>query len=111
MFKINGQSRYTTMLYTVFENHRKSLIVTEVSYGYILSGQRLIKNAKNGPSFCRAFQTVTCGQRVLPDRSLLIRQKLVENVKIQKLKCNILSNFQTLWSPKLVPSGDIFINV
>ena len=28
--------------------------------------------------------------------SLLIRQKLVENVKIEKLKCVILGDFQTL---------------
>ena len=28
--------------------------------------------------------------------SILIRQKLVENAKIQKLKCDILSNFQTM---------------
>ena len=35
---------------TVFENHRKkSHSKREASYVYILSGQRLIKNAKNGP--------------------------------------------------------------
>ena len=38
-----------------------------------------------------------CGQTVLPDRSFLIGQKLVENGKIQKFKCDILSNFQTMW--------------
>ena len=35
---------------------------------------------------------------MLPDRSLLIGQKLVENAKIEKFKCDILSNFQTLSS-------------
>ena len=35
-----------------------------------------------------------CGQTVLPDRSLSIGQKLV---KMPKFKCDILSNFQTLW--------------
>ena len=39
-----------------------------------------------------------CGQTVLPDRSLLIRQKLVENAKIQKFKCDNLSNFQVFTS-------------
>ena len=35
---------------TVFENQRKSLIQhCERSYVYILSGQKFIKNAKNGP--------------------------------------------------------------
>ena len=34
-----------------------------------------------------------CGQT---DRSVLIGQKLVENAKIRKFKCDILSNFQTM---------------
>ena len=34
---------------------------------------------------------------MLPDRSILIGQKLVENAKIQTFKCDILSNFQTMW--------------
>ena len=37
-----------------------------------------------------------CGQTVLPDRSVLIGQKLVENAKNEKFKCDILSNFQTM---------------
>ena len=36
------------------------------------------------------------GQTVLPDKSILIGQKLVENAKNQKFKCDILSNFQTM---------------
>ena len=36
------------------------------------------------------------GQTVLPDRLVLIWQKLVENAKIQKFKCDILSDFQTM---------------
>ena len=36
-------------LSTVFDNHRKSLI--QHCYAYILSGQKLIKNAKNGQFF------------------------------------------------------------
>ena len=38
-----------------------------------------------------------CGQTVLPDRSILIGQKLAGNAKIEKLKCNILGDFQTMW--------------
>ena len=38
-----------------------------------------------------------CGQTELPDRSVLIGQKLIENAKIQKFKCDILGDFQTLW--------------
>ena len=33
---------------------------------------------------------------MLPDSSVLIGQKLVENAKIQKFKCDILGDFQTL---------------
>ena len=48
------------------------------------------------------FKPETCGQTVLPDRSILIGQKLVENAKIQKFKCDILSNFQTM---NCIPGG------
>ena len=37
-----------------------------------------------------------CGQAVLPDRSVLIGQKLVENAKIKKNSNAILSTFQTM---------------
>ena len=37
-------------------------------------------------------KTEACGQTVLPDKSVLIGQKLVENPKIQKFKCDIMSN-------------------
>ena len=33
---------------------------------------------------------------MLPDKSVLIRQNMEENAKIQKFKCDILSNFQTI---------------
>ena len=38
-----------------------------------------------------------CDQTVLPDRSILIGQKLVENTIVEEVKWNILSNFQTMW--------------
>ena len=69
---------------TVFENHWKkshSTLRAEASYGYILSGQKFFKNAKNS-QFWRVLENL-CGQTVLPDMSLLIGQKLVENAKIQ----------------------------
>ena len=56
-------------------------IASEASYVYISNGQKLIKNAKNGQ-----FWRVACGQTVLPDRSVLIGQKLVENAKIAKIE-------------------------
>ena len=39
---------------------------------------------------------------MLPDKSVLIGQKLVENAKIQKFKCDILSIFQTMWRGNVV---------
>ena len=36
------------------------------------------------------------GQSLLPDRLLLIRQKLVKDAKMENSQCDILSNFQTL---------------
>ena len=35
---------------------------------------------------------------VLPDRSVLIGQKLMENAKIETLTWDILGDFQTLWN-------------
>ena len=72
-------------------------IASEVSYVNILSGQKLIKNAKKWSILASFWKPEACGQTVLPDRSVLIGQKLVENVKIQKFQCDILSNFQTMW--------------
>ena len=37
-----------------------------------------------------------CGQTVLPDKSVLIGQKLVENAKIENFKWYILGDFQTM---------------
>ena len=34
-----------------------------------------------------------CGHTALPDKSIVIGQKLVENAKIEKLKCDILGDF------------------
>ena len=44
-----------------------------------------------------------CGQTVLPDRLILIGQKLA---KMPKFKCDILSNFQTMWHNSLDFSVD-----
>ena len=37
------------------------------------------------------------GQTLLPERSILVGQKLVENAKIEKFKWDILGDFQTMW--------------
>ena len=72
-------------------------IASEASYVYIFSGQKLTKIANNDP-FWRVLENlkIACGQIVLPDKSILIGQKLMENAKMPKFKCDILSNFQTM---------------
>ena len=50
---------FVQYLYTVFENHKKVSfnIASEASYIYILSKQKLIKNANNSP-FWRVFENL-----------------------------------------------------
>ena len=89
--------------------HARCLKITEkVSFNiaseanYVLTRQKFSKNAKNWSILASFWKPEACGQTVLPDRSILIGQKLVENAKIEKLKCDILGDFQTLW---LTPKG------
>ena len=59
-------------------------IASEASYVYILSGQKLIKNAKKWSILASFWKPEACGQTELPDRSVLTGQKLVENAEIKK---------------------------
>ena len=72
--------------YTVFENHRKSLIQHCERSELRLHWSILA-------SF---WKPTACGQTELPDMSVLLGQKLVKNAKIQKFKCDIWGDFQTL---------------
>ena len=47
-------------------------------------------------NFDKFLKLEACSQTVLPDKSILIGQILAENVKIEKFKCDILSNFHTM---------------
>ena len=58
-------------------------IASEASYVYVLSGQKLIKNAQKWSNLASFWKPKTFGQTELPDMSVLIGQKLVENAKIQ----------------------------
>ena len=64
-------------------------IASEASYVYILSVQKIIKNAKNGPIW-RVFENLKLAVSVTRQVNFN-RTKLVENAKIQKFKCDILS--------------------
>ena len=81
----------------MFENHRKSLIfniVSEANYVYILSGQKFLKM----PNLASFWKREAYSQTVLPDMSVVIRQKMVEKAKLQKFKWDILGDFQTMCS-------------
>ena len=65
---------------------------------YIMSGQTFTKNAKNGQFLASFWNPEACGQTVLPDGSILMRQKLMENAKIEKFKYDILGYYLTLGS-------------
>ena len=43
-----------------------------------------------------SLKPAACGQTVLPDRSILIGQKISENTRIKKFKCDFLGDFQTV---------------
>ena len=60
-------------------------IASETSYVYNLTGQKLIKNAKNGPY----WKPEACGKIKFPARSLLIGQKKAENAKTFPTKSQI----------------------
>ena len=64
-------------------------IASESSYVYILCGQKFVKKCQKWSNLASLRQTE------LPDRSVLIGQKLLENAKIKKFKCYILGDFQT----------------
>ena len=59
-------------------------MASEASYVYILSGQKFIEKAKNS-QFGEFWKTEACGQTVLPDRSTLLLQKLLQTAKIENL--------------------------
>ena len=91
-----GKFKYEEVLLsytpTVFENHRKSRI--QHGYIYILSGQKLIKKWKKKRSvLVSIWKPEICSQIVLPDRSILIEQKLLKEAKMEKFKCDILRDF------------------
>ena len=71
----------------MFENHPKSRIRIEWT--------KIHEKCQKWSVLASFWKPEVCGQTVIPDRSVLIGQKLLANAKILKFKCDILSNFQT----------------
>jgi len=67
------------------------------SYVYILSGQKFIKKAKNGP-FWRVFEKPeVCGQNSVTRQVTFNWTKIGGKCqKFENFKCDIFDNFQTL---------------
>ena len=84
---------------TVFENHRKrshsTLRAKRATFTFWIDKSSL-KMPKNS-QFRKFWENWRSGQAMLPDRSFLVGQKLVENANIEFFKWDILSHFQTLW--------------
>ena len=61
--------------------------------------KKIVENAKNG-QFDEILKTLKSRGHTtaLPERSILSGQKLVENAKMEKLKRDIQSSFQTMWT-------------
>ena len=96
-FLLNAQNRFIVLhkqnKCTVFENHRKSL---ELSLQLHFEQTKVPYKCHKWSILVSLWKPEICGQTVLPDRSISIGQKLVENAKIENLKCDILGDFQTL---------------
>ena len=68
-------------------------IASEASYVYILSGQKLVQNAKNSPLW-RVFENLKLAvKQCYQTGQFFMGQKLAENAKIEKFKCDILGDF------------------
>ena len=83
----------------VFENHRKSLIQhcerSELRLHF--EWTKVDKKCQKWSILSSFWNPEACDQTVLPDRSVLIGQKLVENVKIQMRHFRWFSNNVRLW--------------
>ena len=77
----------------MFENHRKCLIQNCERSELVDKSSLKIPKMLNLAIF---WKREACGQTVLPDRSVLIGQKSMENAKIKKFKWDILDDFQTM---------------
>ena len=80
----------SAVLLTVFENHKKSLIQYCERSELLLQFEwkKVHLKCQKWSILASFWKPEACGQTELPDRSILIGQKLVENAKIEKSKFN-----------------------
>ena len=89
---------YLAKLSTLVKNLRKSRIqhYERSKLRFLLEWIKVDQKCQKWSILASFWKSKACGQTVLPDRSLLIWQKIGEHVKIEKLYCDILGDFQTL---------------
>ena len=85
---------FSSLLDTIAQCPKKSLI--QYCERSELRIKSWIENAKNS-QFGEFMKIDVCGQTVLPNRLILIWQIMVEDAKIEKLKWDILDDFETMW--------------
>ena len=100
-FSSNSSTLYAVLstikiinLFTVFENQLKIYHSTLRANVHILSGQKLIKNAKK-VHLGDIWKSEACGQWVLPDISLSKKTNIGKNIKIDKFNTVELKNQTT----------------
>ena len=89
------------------------IFASEASYVYILSRQKFIINAKNG-LFFRVFEKPdACGQidNSVTRQVNFKKIKIGGNAEIQRFKCDILGDFQTMCCLVLLASMASIISV
>ena len=79
----------------MFENRLKSLIQDYERSELLLHFEwsKVTSKCQKWFNLASFRKPEACGQIVFPDRQILVGQKLVENAKIDNLKCNILGDF------------------
>ena len=76
--KAQQEGRFTVLARCLKITEKVSFnIASEASYAYILSGQKFIKKCQKWSNLASFYKAKACGQTELPDRSVLIGQKLV----------------------------------
>ena len=68
-------------------------IASEASYVYILKVAKSSLKMPKMVNLASFWKPGACGQIVVPDRSIVIGQKVVEIAKIKKFKCDIFGDF------------------
>ena len=93
--------------FTVFENPEKSLIqhCERSELRLYFEWTKVILKCQKRSILAIFWKPEACGKTVLPDRSILIGEKLLEKAKIEKLKCDIFADFQALWAYVYILSG------